>query len=159
MNKIIRYVILFIVLIVVQTFLPTIVVFHSSLTFDLLLIFLTIIALQVPSFAAIIIGFFIGLLQDLTTQQNLLGSFSFMKSITGYTINSLIRFDKIWNIWIRYLFIFGCYFTHYTIYYYIRFSGTSQEFLNGLILVITHSVLNLFLLWFTDRFVFNRTLV
>ena len=123
MNKIIRYVILFIVLIVVQTFLPTIVVFHSSLTFDLLLIFLTIIALQVPSFAAIIIGFFIGLLQDLTTQQNLLGSFSFMKSITGYTINSLIRFDKIWNLWIRYFFIFGCFFS----YIHMVFSDHSQR--------------------------------
>ncbi|MFQ6610413.1 MAG: rod shape-determining protein MreD [Fidelibacterota bacterium] len=159
MNKIIRYVILFFVLIFVQTLLPSIVIFHSSLTFDLFLIFLTIIALQIPSFAAIILGFLIGLMQDLTTQQNLLGSFSFMKSISGYTINSLVRFDKIWNKWIRYLFIFACYFIHYTIYYYIQFSGDSGEFLNGLILVITHSILNLFLLWFTDRFVFDRTLV
>ena len=159
MTKLISYFVLFIVLVFAQTILPHINVFHSSITFDLLLVFLTIVALQISTFSAILIGFSIGISQDLTTQQNLLGSLSFMKSISGFTINYLTRFDKTWNRMIRYLFILGCYALHYSIYYYIRFSGMSGEFMNALISVGIHSLLNLFLLWFIDRFVFNHKLI
>jgi len=159
MTRIIYYILLFFIIAFIQTVLPAIIIFQSPVTFDLLLIFLTVIALQLPTFSATILGFFIGLLQDITTQHYLLGSFSFMKSISGYAISWLTRFDKIWNRGLRYLFILGCYVLHYSIYYYIRFAGVHGEFFNGSILVSIHALLNLFLLWFIDRFIFSNKLV
>lgn len=153
------YSLVFIAVVIIQTLLPNIIVVHHPVTLDLFLLYLTVIALTYNQLTAIVIGFIMGLIQDISTQSYMLGAFAFMKSLTGYLLGGINNFKQIWGRKIRFLFVFGCYIIHFTVYHYIYLTRNHESLIIGVKLVLIHSLINMLVLWFIDKFIYQSKLV
>ena len=91
---------------------------------DLLLIYLIYVTNKYGRSKGIIIAFLFGLVQDIATQVNLLGVFSFSKSIFVYMYGITIYYNKIWSFNTKNIYLVICLFIHFLIYY-------TNHFLNG----------------------------
>ncbi|MBC8213935.1 MAG: rod shape-determining protein MreD [Candidatus Marinimicrobia bacterium] len=150
---------LLIVTAILQVIFPSISIKSILLKPDLFLLFLTYIALRYGRFSSVLFGFCLGFIQDITTQIELLGAFSFIKSITGYLLGSIFDYERIWSKQIRWLVIVGIYFVHFSIYYFIQLNGSLTTFLVGTMLVSIHATINLAFLFLMNKFIFNSKLV
>ncbi len=158
-KKILLHAAVFVIVTILQTFMPSIIILHNAIRVDLYLIYLTVIALLYTQLAAILSGFIFGVVQDFTTQYYMLGTFAFMKSVAGYVMGSINNFRKIWSRQVRYLFLFGCYNLHFMIYHYVHLAGKQGTFFIAVQLMLVQSFVNILLLWFVDRYLFNSKLV
>ena len=144
-----------ILIIGLQAYFPAVTVSNVSLTPDLILVFLTFVAISNGPFYATLIGFILGFVQDFTTQVYLLGTFSFVKSLNGYILGSLYQYHQIWTKKVRFLLVIGCYFLHFLIYYYILFAGNPGAIITILKLATIHSLINFIIFLLTDKILFN----
>ena len=152
--------IIFLVLIVIciQILLPAITILKLSLVPDILIVFLTYVGIYKYRYETVTIGFILGLVQDFSTQHELLGIMAFAKSITGYGLGTLSLYFDIWSVQFRMLFIFIIFSIHFFIYNFIKINSFAIPFFNMIEIVILNSILSFFILLIIDKFIMKNSI-
>ena len=156
-NKIaIQIIILTIIVMCIQIFIPVFNFYNLVIVPDILIIFLTYIGFYYGRFYVIILGFFIGISQDFITQVELMGAMAFTKSAIGFGLGTLALYRNIWSGNIRMFFIFLLYNLHFLIYYFIKFSGVPISSSIYLQVALIHSLVSFAILFVIDKSFFNN---
>ena len=156
-NKIaIQIIILTIIVMCIQIFIPVFNFYNLVIVPDILIIFLTYIGFYYGRFYVIILGFFIGISQDFITQVELMGAMAFTKSAIGFGLGTLALYRNIWSGNIRMFFIFLLYNLHFFIYYFIKFSGVPISSSIYIQVVLIHSLVSFAILFVIDKSFFNN---
>ena len=112
-KNIINQILICFVLIVIQGFLPKIIITKDLiLTCDLFFIYLTFLVLRKELHVVIITAFFLGLFQDFVIQPETIGLYAFIKIISVYFLSYLNRVKKLWSESSKILYILIIYFFH-----------------------------------------------
>ena len=158
-NKIaIQIIILTIIVMCIQIFIPSFNFYNLVIVPDILIIFLTYIGFYYGRFYVIILGFFIGISQDFITQVELMGAMAFTKSAIGFGLGTLALYRNVWSGNIRMFFIFLLYNLHFLIYYFIKFSGVPISSLIYIQVALIHSLVSFAILFVIDRSFFNNVI-
>lgn len=156
-NKIaIQIIILTIIVMCIQIFIPAFNFYNLVIVPDILIIFLTYIGFYYGRFYVIILGFFMGISQDFITQVELMGAMAFTKSAIGFGLGTLALYRNVWSGNIRMFFIFLLYNLHFLIYYFIKFSGVPISSSIYIQVVLIHSVVSFAILFVIDKSFFNN---
>ena len=156
-NKIaIQIIILTIIVMCIQIFIPAFNFYNLVIVPDILIIFLTYIGFYYCRFYVIILGFFIGISQDFVTQVELIGAMAFTKSAIGFGLGTLALYRNVWSGNIRIFIIFLLYNLHFLIYYFIKFSGVPISSSIYIQVVLIHSLISFAILFVIDRSFFNN---
>lgn len=156
-NKIaIQIIILTIIIMCIQIFIPAFNFYNLVIVPDILIIFLTYIGFYYGRFYVIILGFFIGISQDFITQVELMGAMAFTKSAIGFGLGTLALYRNVWSGNIRMFFIFLLYNLHFLIYYFIKFSGVPISSSIYIQVVLIHSLVSFAILFVIDKSFFNN---
>jgi len=156
-NKIaIQIIILTIIIMCLQIFIPAFNFYNLVIVPDILIIFLTYIGFYYGRFYVIILGFFMGISQDLITQVELMGAMAFVKSAIGFGLGTLALYRNIWSGNIRMFYIFLLYNLHFLIYYFIRFNGVPISSSIYIQIVLIHSLVSFAILFVIDKSFFNN---
>ncbi|MAV58801.1 MAG: rod shape-determining protein MreD [Candidatus Marinimicrobia bacterium] len=111
---------------------------------DFLLIILLYFSFNNTRLASISIGFCIGFIQDLISEVELIGIYSFIKSLIGYLFGSLKKYDGFYSKKILNIFIFIIFTIHFSIYYFVKFNNIF-DIIIFLKLVCINSIINMLL--------------
>ena len=107
-------------ILILQINMPSIFIYDNNrINLDLILLFLTFLVFSNGDYKIIYAAFFFGLLQDIIINNEHLGLFSFLKSISVYLLLGIRNYDSIWNARVRSLCILCIFFLHFFIYYFI----------------------------------------
>lgn len=156
-NKIaIQIIILTIIVMCIQIFIPAFNFYNLVIVPDILIIFLTYIGFYYGRFYVIILGFFIGISQDFITQVELMGAMAFTKSAIGFGLGTLALYRNVWSGNIRMFFIFLLYNLHFLIYYFIKFSGVPISSSIYIQVALIHSLVSFAILFVIDKSFFNN---
>ena len=156
-NKIvIQIIILTIIVMCIQIFIPAFIFYNRVIVPDILIIFLTYIGFYYGRFYVIILGFFMGISQDFITQVELMGAMAFTKSAIGFGLGTLALYRNVWSGNIRMVFIFLLYNLHFLIYYFIKFSGVPISSSIYIQVVLIHSLVSFAILFVIDKSFFNN---
>ena len=146
-----RYSLISILLIVAQFYMPTIKSSGDfSLYIDLLLIYLTYLALSKELYLVIIFSFFIGLFQDFIIQADTIGLYAFLKILSVYFISYIKKVNSLWNTTFKFFYLFIIYFSHYYIYHFV-FINEMTWYLTFYVLI--ESLLNIFLFFLINKII------
>ena len=140
-----------IIVLIFQIFIPIINITGLEITPDILIIFLTYIGYYYGRMETIIIGFLLGVIQDIVTQYELIGIMAFIKSLIGYGLGTMALYRSIWHRNFRIIFIFIIYLLHFYIYHYIKLNGTAIENLLFLKIILIHTILCFSILLIFDK--------
>jgi len=127
-----------------QSIFPAIYFLSFKIYPDFLLIILLYFSSNNSRFASILIGFCIGFIQDLISEVELIGIYSFIKSLIGYLFGSLKKYDGFYSKKILNIFIFIIFIIHFSIYYFVKFNNIF-DFAIFLQLVFINSLINMFI--------------
>ena len=152
----IQIIILTIIVMCIQIFIPAFNFYNLVIVPDILIIFLTYIGFYYGRFYVIILGFFIGISQDFITQVELMGAMAFTKSAIGFGLGMLSLYRNVWPGSIRMFFIFLLYNLHFLIYYFIKFSGVPISSSIYIQVVLIHSLVSFAILFVIDKSFFNN---
>ena len=156
-NKIaIQIIILTIIVMCIQIFIPAFNFYNLVIVPDILIIFLTYIGFYYGRFYVIILGFFIGISQDFITQVELMGAMAFTKSAIGFGLGTLALYRNVWSGNIRIFFIFLLYNLHFLIYYFIKFSGVPISSSIYIQVALIQSLVSFAILFVIDKSFFNN---
>jgi len=156
-NKIaIQIIILTIIVMCIQIFIPAFNFYNLVIVPDILIIFLTYIGFYYGRFYVIILGFFMGISQDFITQVELMGAMAFTKSAIGFGLGTLALYRNVWSGNIRMFFIFLLYNLHFLIYYFIKFSGVPISSSIYIQVALIHSLVSFAILFVIDKSFFNN---
>ena len=156
-NKVVlQIVIMTIVVMCIQIFIPAFNFYNLVIVPDILIIFLTYIGFYYGRFYVIILGFLIGISQDFITQVELMGAMAFTKSAIGFGLGTLALYRNIWSGNIRMLFIFLFYNLHFLVYYFIKFSGVPISSSIYIQVILIHTLLSFAILFVIDKSFFNN---
>jgi len=156
-NKIaIQIIILIIIVMCIQLFIPAFNFYNLVIVPDILIIFLTYIGFYYGRFYVIILGFVIGISQDFITQVELMGAMAFTKSAIGFGLGTLALYRNVWSGNTRMFFIFLLYNLHFLIYYFIKFSGVPISSSIYIQVVLIHSLVSFAILFVIDKSFFNN---
>jgi len=156
-NKIaIQIIILTIIVMCIQIFIPAFNFYNLVIVPDILIIFLTYIGFYYGRFYVIILGFVIGISQDFITQVELMGAMAFTKSAIGFGLGTLALYRNVWSGNTRMFFIFLLYNLHFLIYYFIKFSGVPISSSIYIQVVLIHSLVSFAILFVIDKSFFNN---
>ena len=156
-NKIaIQIIILTIIVMCIQIFIPAFNFYNLVIVPDILIIFLTYIGFYYGRFYVIILAFFMGISQDFITQVELMGAMAFTKSAIGFGLGTLALYRNVWSGNIRMFFIFLLYNLHFLIYYFIKFSGVPISSSIYIQVVLIHSLVSLAILFVIDKSFLNN---
>ena len=159
MNKsFIRIILLIVVVLCIQIFIPAFSFNDLDIVADILIIFLTYFGFYYGRFSTIILGFIFGITQDLITQIDLLGAMALTKSAIGFGLGTLALYRNIWSIKSRMLFIFLMYFLHFLIFYFIKFNGVSIPISISIQIIIMHSLICYLILFVIEKSFFSHGL-
>ena len=150
-RTLIQIILLSVVVLMVQIFIPTFSFNNLDIVADILIIFLTYIGFYYGRFYTIIIAFIFGITQDLITQVDLLGAMAFTKSAIGFGLGTLALYRNIWSVKSRMLFIFLMYFLHFLLFYLIKFNGVFLPISISIQVIIIHSLLSYIILFLIER--------
>ena len=144
--------------IISQIYFPIIHVGAIQIQPDIVLLYITVLAILYGRLLSIIMGFFLGLIQDFSTQVELLGILSLSKSIAAYIIGSIYNYKTIWSQKTQYIVLLGAYFIHFFIYFYL-FSRSIFDWYYLFIFILIHSVIVfLFFILFNNLIYKNKLL-
>ena len=155
-NIAIQIIILIIIVMCIQIFIPAFNFYNLVIVPDILIIFLTYIGFYYGRFYVIILGFFMGISQDFITQVELMGAMAFTKSAIGFGLGTLALYRNVWSGNIRMFFIFLLYNLHFLIYYFIKFSGVPISSSIYIQVVLIHSLVSFAILFVIDKSFFNN---
>ena len=150
-NLFIQIMVLSVVILVGQIFIPAFSFHNLKIVPDILIIYLTYLGFYYGRFYAIILGFIFGITQDFITQLELLGAMAFTKSALGFGLGTLELYRNIWPKHIRLLFIFQMYLLHYFIYFFIKFNGVDIATSVYMQVIVIHSLLSFTILFIIDK--------
>ena len=157
-NQKIYYLIITILVLVAQIYFPVIKIEEIQIQPDIILLYITVIAILFGRLPAIVIGFILGLIQDFSTQAQLLGVLSLSKSIAAYLLGSIYNYKTIWSRGVQYGVVFISYIIHFFIYFYL-FSRTIFDLYYLLIFILLHSIIVFLLLLLCEKLVFKNKLL
>ena len=140
-----------IIVIIFQILIPVININGLEMTPDILIIFLAYLGYYYGRWETIIMGFFLGLIQDLATQYELIGMMAFVKSLSGYGLGTMALYRNIWHRNFRIFFIFFIFLLHFYIYYYIKLNGITISNLLFPKIILIQTILCFFILIIFDR--------
>ena len=146
---------LWLVILFLQAIFPAFQFKSISIQPDLLLVLLTYVALSFGGTIAIIFGFVNGLIQDLTTQASLVGVLALSKSVAAYLLFFLNNYSQVWTRKLKFMWIFGAYFTHFLIYAYFYLRGKELGILVGFDAILIHSIISFSICLLFDRLIGN----
>ena len=156
-NKIaIQIIILTIIVMCIQIFIPAFNFYNLVIVPDILIIFLTYIGFYYGRFYVIILGFFMGISQDFITQVELMGAMAFTKSAIGFGLGTLALYRNVWSGNIRMFFIFLLYNLHFLIYYFIKFNGVPISSSIYIQAALIQSLVSFSILFVIDKSFFNN---
>ena len=150
-NLFIQIMVLSVVILVGQIFIPAFSFHNLKIVPDILIIYLTYLGFYYGRFYAIILGFIFGITQDFITQMELLGAMAFTKSALGFGLGTLALYRNIWPKHIRLLFIFLMYLFHFFIYFFIKFNGVHISIPVYIQVIAIHSLLSFTILFIIDK--------
>ena len=150
-NLFIQIMVLSVVILVGQIFIPAFSFHNLKIVPDILIIYLTYLGFYYGRFYAIILGFIFGITQDFITQMELLGAMAFTKSALGFGLGTLALYRNIWPKHIRLLFIFLMYLLHFLIYFFIKFNGVHISIPVYMQVIVIHSLLSVTILFIIDK--------
>jgi len=150
--------IFFFAVILLQIYWPSINLGKIQIEADIILLYITVIALLYGRFPAIIVGFLGGLFQDFSTQSDLLGIFSLSKSITAYFLGTIFSYKSIWSMNVRYVVILSSYILHFLIYFYL-FSRNIWDFYYLSIFIFINSIIVFALLIILNNLIYKNKLI
>jgi len=146
------FVLLFILLI--QFYVPSIIFSNDLMLFpDLLLIYLVYISVLYDRHYVIFFGFILGLFQDFVSQSNLLGLFAFGKTIAGFLLGMLYKYDRVWKNMIKFGFLFLTFQIHYIFSCYLMFDRTFTPVSYILKVSTIQSIFMIILFMIVNRFI------
>jgi len=157
-NKYLVHLLLICTVVLFQIYFPIISIKSLQIQPDIILLYITVIAILFGRFPAIIIGFILGLIQDFSTQAQLLGVLSLSKSIVAYLLGSIYNYKTIWSRGVQYGVVFISYIIHFFIYFYL-FSRTIFDLYYLLIFILLHSIIVFLLLLLCEKLVFKNKLL
>ena len=150
-SSLFQIILLTIMVLVLQIFIPAISINGLEMTPDILIIFLTYIGYYYSRMEAIIMGFILGLMQDFVTQYELIGIMAFIKSLIGYGLGTIALYRSIWHRNFRILFIFIIYLLHFYIYHFIKLSGAPISYFLFLKIILIQTILCFTILLILDK--------
>ena len=150
-NLFIQIMVLSVVILVGQIFIPAFSFHNLKIVPDILIIYLTYLGFYYGRFYAIILGFIFGITQDFITQMELLGAMAFTKSALGFGLGTLVLYRNIWPKHIRLLFIFLMYLLHFFIYFFIKFNGVHIATPVYIQVIVILSLLSFTILFIIDK--------
>ena len=150
-NLFIQIMVLSVIILVGQIFIPAFSFHNLKIVPDILIIYLTYLGFYHGRFYAIILGFIFGITQDFITQMELLGAMAFTKSALGFGLGTLALYRNIWPKHIRLLFIFLMYLFHFFIYFFIKFNGVHIATPVYIQVIVIHSLLSFTILFIIDK--------
>tara|TARA_B100000959_G_C14747027_1_gene527552 strand:- start:186 stop:668 length:483 start_codon:yes stop_codon:yes gene_type:complete len=125
-KNIINKILICLLLIIIQGFLPKIMIAENLvITCDLFFIYLTFLSLRKDIYPIIILAFLIGLFQDFVIQPETIGLYAFIKVISVYFLNYLHKVKTLWTELSKLFYILCIYFFHYFIYHFVFVSDFS----------------------------------
>ena len=140
-----------IIIIIFQLFIPVINISGIEFSPDLLIIFLTYIGYYYGRLEAIILGFLFGIIQDFATQFELIVVMSLIKSLIGYCLGTMALYRDIWHRNFRLLIIFSIYLFHFIIFQSIFMNSTAAPELLFIKIILIQSILCFFILIVFDK--------
>ena len=152
-SGIFKNILFFILVLILQSYWPPIPIRGESFQVDVVLIYITILAIMYGRFNIIIVAFFAGLIQDaiLTTS---FGVFSLSKSVAVFCIGSIFYYRTIWSKHTQYLVIFSSYLIHFIISSYLI------RGINGhIIYILVSSILSFILLIIINNLIYKNRLL
>ena len=149
---------MFFLVLMIQLYFPIINIGKIQIQPDIILLYLTVLAILYGRLMAIVIGFIAGFFQDLATQAELLGIFSLSKPITAYCLGSIFNYKTIWPKKIQYSVIIISYLLHFFIYFYL-FSRTIFDLYYVSIFVLLHSCIVFILFLIFNNLVYKNRLL
>ena len=96
-SALIRVIFITVLILIFQIFIPEININGLEINPDLIIILIAYFGYYYGRLVAIIIGFLLGLIQDLITQYELIGIMAFSKSIIGYILGTMELYHSIWH--------------------------------------------------------------
>ena len=157
-NKYLYYSIIFLVVFLIQIYFPIINIGKIQIQPDIALLYITVLSILHGRFIGVVVGFCMGLLQDFSTQAELLGVFSLAKPITAYCIGSIFYYRTIWHRRIQYLVVISSYLIHFFLYFYL-FSRTIFELYYVIVFISIHSIIVFILFLLFNNLIYKNKLL
>ena len=152
----IKVILLIVVILYVQFFIPAFSFNNLDIVADILIIFLTYIGFYYGRFYTFLLGFIFGITQDFITQIDLLGAMALTKSAIGFGLGTLALYRNILPIKSKMLFIFLMYFLHFLIFYFIKFNGVSIPIAISIQVITIHTLLSYLILFIIEKSFFKH---
>ena len=142
----------------IQAYFPIIHLGSITMSPDITLVYISIMAILFGRFSIIFLAFLLGLAQDLISQVTLIGLFSFIKSLSVYLIGSINLHESVWNRKIKYTVLIATYFIHFFIYFYVVINDNSSWYVI-LQYSILQSIFTFGIFWILNSFIFRRRFI
>ena len=149
-----KYIFIGLLLFILQLFFPSIYIEGYKTSPDFFLLLITFLAFKIDRLGIVIIGFFLGIIQDTISQIQLFGIFALIKTNIGFIISTLSKFYPIWTKSILFLSISISYFLHFLIYFFIKLNGTQTEVFISIKLILINTFINIVFLYLIDKTLF-----
>ena len=152
--RILRKIYILLFLIIAQLYIPSYYISRDIMLFpDLILIYLVYLSSLYERYYLILIGFVLGLFQDFVSQGNLMGLFAFSKTIAGFMLGLLSKYDRVWNNKIKLGYLFLTFQIHYVFACYMMFDRSLSSVAFTFKSSILESIFMLFLFLVVNRFI------
>tara|TARA_B100001250_G_C19732640_1_gene759252 strand:+ start:148 stop:630 length:483 start_codon:yes stop_codon:yes gene_type:complete len=148
----------FCIIIISQIYVPVVRIGQIQIYPDIYLVYITVISLIYGRFPALIVGFLSGLIQDFSTQSDLLGIFLLSKSISAYFLGTIFNYANIWSYRVKVFVLVSAYFIHFFIYCYLL-SRSFIDFYYFLIFIIIQTCISSILFFLTNNLVYRNKLL
>ena len=157
-NRLLIHTLFLLGVIILQAYIPIIYFGPMKIYPDITLVYISIMSILFGRFSSIFLGFFLGLAQDLISQVELLGLFSFIKSLSAYFIGSINLHKSMWNRKVKYAVLIATYFLHFFLYFYVFINDNASWYI-----ILQYSLLQSFftlgIFWILNSFIFRRILI
>ena len=155
----IQYIILIGFVMLFQSVFPVIYLQSYRISPDFLLIFLTFYALRNNRFTSVFIGFFIGFLQDFLSNVDLIGAFSFIKTIIGFMVASIRPYLNFFSKKIILSIISVVYIINFTIFYLLRFNNSVFDILLITKIICINFLINILMFILLNKIFFDSEFI
>jgi len=157
-NKLLIHTLFLLGVIIIQAYFPIIYLGSVTISPDITLVYISIMAILFGRFTIIFLAFFLGLVQDLISQVALLGLFSFIKSLSAYLIGSINLHESVWNRKVKYIVLIATYFTHFLLYFYVVINDNASWYMI-LQYSTLQSIFTFGIFWVLNTFILRRKLI
>ena len=157
-NRLLLHALFLLGVMIIQAYFPIIHLGSITMSPDITLVYISIMAILFGRFSIIFLAFLLGLAQDLISQVTLIGLFSFIKSLSVYLIGSINLHESVWNKKVKYTVLIATYFIHFFIYFYVVINDNASWYVI-LQYSTLQSIFTFGIFWILNSFIFRRRLI